>query len=245
MAFRFLRGNAKSGAGKYQEWKLRVGGWMTAAIVVGLNLWLAQQTIADWANNSGTWAPLVWTVSLTVTGALIGLLVWITVQPYRRQAASRTATLGLEARTADLVAPPIYRRILVPVDHSPLDRLALSHAAALASKNHGRIFLLHVEEGVNSMLYGSESSTAEVEAGRSYLDSLVHSLSEMEIDVETSIRHGSNPTREIVRYANEIRPDLLVMGAHGHGGLKDLVFGNTINPVRHALNVPILVVRDI
>jgi len=226
-------------------WKLRVGGWMTAAIVVGLNLWLAQQTIADWANNSGTWAPLVWTVSLTVTGALIGLLVWITVQPYRRQAASRTATLGLEARTADLVAPPIYRRILVPVDHSPLDRLALSHAAALASKNHGRIFLLHVEEGVNSMLYGSESSTAEVEAGRSYLDSLVHSLSEMEIDVETSIRHGSNPTREIVRYANEIRPDLLVMGAHGHGGLKDLVFGNTINPVRHALNVPILVVRDI
>ena len=37
--------------------------------------------------------------------------------------------------------------------------------------------------------------------------------------------------------------DLLVMGAHGHVGLKDLVFGNTINPVRHALNVPILVVR--
>ena len=39
-------------------------------------------------------------------------------------------------------------------------------------------------------------------------------------------------------------PIFLVMGAHGHGGLKDLIFGNTINPVRHRLNVSILVVRD-
>jgi len=223
---------------------LRLAGWTTAAIVVGLNLWLAQQSIADWANSSGNWAPLVWTLSLAVTSGLVGLLLWITVQPYRRQPAARTATLGLESRTAELVSPPSYRRILVPVDHSSLDRLALSHAAAMAARSHGTIFLLHVEEGVNSQVYGSESSTAEVEAGREYLESLVHSLSEMAIDVETCIRHGSNPTREIVRYANEIRPDLLVMGAHGHGGLKDLVFGNTINPVRHALGIPILVVRE-
>ena len=83
-----------------------------------------------------------------------------------------------------------------------------------------------------------------MEAGREYLDSLVDSLGEMKIHVETAIRHGSNPRKEIVSYAREIGPDLLVMGAHGHGGLKDLIFGNTINPVRHDLNVPILVVRS-
>ena len=82
-----------------------------------------------------------------------------------------------------------------------------------------------------------------MEAGREYLDLLVESLGALELSVETVIRHGSNPRKEIVRYAREIQPDLLVMGAHGHGGLKDLIFGNTINPVRHALNVPILVVR--
>ena len=52
------------------------------------------------------------------------------------------------------------------------------------------------------------------------------------------------PRKEIVRYARDIQPDLLVMGAHGHGGFKDLIFGNTINPVRHELNIPILVVRN-
>lgn len=132
----------------------------------------------------------------------------------------------------------------MPLDHSDLDRLALSHAAGLAVRTHGRIYLLHVEEGVTSVIFGQESSTAEVEAGRKYLDSLVESLGEMEIEVETAIRHGSNPRREIIGYAREIHPDLLVMGAHGHGGILDLIFGNTINPVRHALNIPILVVRN-
>ena len=224
-------------------WKMRLGGWATAVIVLGLNLWLAGQTIGDWARSSGHWAPLIWTLSLAVCGALMGLLLWITLHPYRRSAA-RTATLGLEQRSAELIAAPQYRRILVPLDHSELDRIALGHAAALAARNHGRIFLLHVEEGVTSQVYGSDSSTAEVEAGRAYLDSLVGSLGQLDIDVETAIRHGSNPRREIVKYAREIQPDLLVMGAHGHGGINDLIFGNTINPVRHQLNIPILVVRS-
>jgi len=101
-----------------------------------------------------------------------------------------------------------------------------------------------VEEGVTSQMYGSESSTAEVEAGREYLDRLVASLGEMKIDVETAIRHGSRPRTEIVNYAREINADLLVMGAHGHRRLKDLIFGTTIDPVRHELNLPILVVRE-
>jgi manganese transport protein len=224
-------------------WKLRAGGWVTAFVVIGLNIWLAIQTMQDWAHGAGNWAPVVWTISVAVCGGLFGLLAWITLQPYRRPAPV-PATLGLEQASSDLLEVQEYRRILVPLDHSSLDRLALSHAAGLASRNHARLYLLHVEEGVTSQIYGPESSTAEVEAGRQYLDSLVESLREMDIDVETAIRHGSNPRREIVRYAREIRPDLLVMGAHGHGGIKDLIFGNTINPVRHSLNIPILVVRN-
>jgi manganese transport protein len=224
-------------------WKLRVLGWLTALGVIGLNIWLAFQQVSGWASGAGRWAPLVWTFGVTVGGGLFGLLIWIAVQPYRKPTAA-PATLGLEKRAADkLLAVPTYRRILVPLDHSPLDRVALSHAAALAARSHARLYLLHVEEGVTSQIYGPAASTAEVEAGREYLDGLVASLGQMEIVVETAIRHGSNPRKEIVRYAKEIQPDLLVMGAHGHGGIKDLIFGNTINPVRHSLNVPILVVR--
>jgi manganese transport protein len=33
------------------------------------------------------------------------------------------------------------------------------------------------------------------------------------------------------------------MGGHGHRGWKDLLFGSTVSPVRHALSIPVLVVR--
>jgi manganese transport protein len=224
-------------------WKMRLGGWATAIVVVGLNVWLAADTMGEWAGNAGNGAPLVWAVCLATGTGLLGLLAWIALQPYRKTLAP-APRLGLERASSDVIAVQQYRRILVPLDHSHLDRLALSHAAGLASRNHGRIYLLHVEEGVTSQIYGPEASTAEVEAGQQYLNSLVASLGEMNIDVEMAIRHGSNPRREIVRYAREIEPDLLVMGAHGHGGIKDLIFGNTINPVRHSLNIPILVVRE-
>ena len=226
---------------------LRILGWLTAVIVLGLNMWLAWQQVAEWANEAGSWAAAVWLAAAVVAGALLGLLLWITLHHYRRPAAALPATLGLEERSQEisgaLVTAQTYRRILVPLDHSDLDRIALGHAAGLARGSRGRIYLLHVEEGVTSQVYGSDSLTAEVEVGRAYLDSLVASLGEMDIEVETAIRHGANPRKEIVNYAREIEPDLLVMGAHGHGGLKDLIFGNTINPVRHQLNIPILVVR--
>jgi manganese transport protein len=224
-------------------WKIRATGWVTAVVVLGLNVWLAGQSIRDWAAGAGRWAPLVWILSISICVALLSLLGWITMQPYRRVHA-RLATLGVEEQTRDLVTVQRYRKILVPLDHSRLDRLTLSHAAGLAVRDNARLYLLHVEEGVTSQIYGSESSTAEVEAGREYLDSLVASLSEMKIDVETAIRHGSRPRKEIVAYAREIGADFLVMGAHGHRRLKDLIFGTTIDPVRHALNLPILVVRE-
>ena len=92
-------------------------------------------------------------------------------------------------------------------------------------------------------VYGEQSSTAEVQAGQQYLEEVAESLRNQGVTVEAAVGHGLSPAKEIVRYAGEVHPDLVIMGAHGHGGLKDLIFGNTINPVRHHLQVPMLIVR--
>jgi manganese transport protein len=59
------------------------------------------------------------------------------------------------------------------------------------------------------------------------------------------VRHSDSPRSAIVKVAQEIEPDLLIMAAHGHKGLKDIIFGTTINAVRHAIRTPLLVVRDL
>ncbi len=37
--------------------------------------------------------------------------------------------------------------------------------------------------------------------------------------------------------------DILVMGGHGHRGISDILFGSTVTPVRHELEIPVIVVR--
>jgi manganese transport protein len=222
--------------------------WISAAIIIALNLRLAVQAIGGWMDSAGSWRPLIWIVAIPIAIALVLLLLWVVLEPFvaRRpqRRASATATLPEAAPPEAAAAPgPAYRRILVPLDHTELDRLAVTHAAAMARLHHAKVYLLHVEEGVTSRIYGGEASTAEVEAGEAYLETIARSFREQGIEVETAISHSPSPKREIVRYAHEIHPDLVIMGAHGHGGLKDLIFGNTINPVRHDLDIPMLIVR--
>ena len=98
-------------------------------------------------------------------------------------------------------------------------------------------------EGRLALARVGAASTAEVEAGEHYLERIAETLRADGIEVETAIVHAPRPGSQIVRYALEVQPDLIIMGAHGHRRLKDLIFGNTINPVRHELRVPLLIVR--
>ncbi len=50
-------------------------------------------------------------------------------------------------------------------------------------------------------------------------------------------------SKELIRMTQEQKIDLLVMGGHGHRGLSDILFGSTVTPVRHGLEIPVLVVR--
>ncbi len=219
--------------------------WIVAAIVVVLNAWLIWQSVAAWLAASGRYYNYVLFLAVVVSASIAALLVWVTAEPLfaRWGIHFGRAPITLPAAPGSAAIAPVYHRILVPLDHTDLDPIAIAHAAAMARMHHATVYLLHVEEDVTSQIYGSMSSTAEVKAGRQYLDDIVAALRAEGIQVETMVAHSSKPTREIIRCAGEIHPDLLVMGAHGHGGLKDLIFGATINSVRHRLRIPLLVVR--
>jgi len=224
---------------------VRALAWVAAGIIVTLNLQLALQTVAGWLAAAGQWR---WLVELLVVGfgtALAGLLAWVTFEPWLplrlRQlgrAAAAPLPVELEPRT------PAYRTILVPLDHTEMDREVVSLAAGLAREHGGRLYLFHVEEDVTSQVYGELSETAEVEAGRQYLEEIAQALREQGVDAQAVLCHSRDPHREIVRFARQTRPDLVVMGAHGHRWFQDLVFGDTIDAVRHALGVPVLIVPE-
>ena len=173
--------------------------------------------------------------------AVATLLVKISVAKREPREAIEETAAGAAAVPTRL-APPVYRRILVPLDRSNRDRAAIAHASAMALPHGATLHLLHVEEDVTSQVYGALSTSAETVADRGYLEEIVRTLAAAGIASELTIEHGRSPREAIVAKAREISPDLIVMGAHGHRGLKDLIFGNTINAVRHEVSAPVLVV---
>jgi manganese transport protein len=235
----FTNDRSRMGSFANARW-VRLAAWICAGGIVAANAWLVQQSIGEWVKAAPAYETLIWTIAGILMMAVGVLLAWITFKPAIARVTDAAVLVAPQPAPFTIAS---YKRILVPLDHTGLDHEALVHAIPLARAQGARLFLLHVEEGVTSQVYGQLSSTAEVEAGQAYLDEVVRSLQHYELDVETAIRHSSDPRREIVKYAREMQADLLVMGAHGHGIVKDLIFGDTINPVRHALKIPILVVR--
>lgn len=210
--------------------------WTAACVILFLNFWLVSREVIPWLAQ-GSWRWLC----VPVLAGVIALLGYVMFAPARRPAAEVERPGAAVA--ADLPAP-VYRRILVPLDHSDRDRAAVAHAAAVARLHGATIHLLHVEEGATSQLYGPIASDAEVHAGERYFHDILEALRREGLKAELIVAYGRNPRKEIVRAAREVNPDLVVMGAHGHTGFKDLIFGTTINGVRHAVTAPVLVVGE-
>src|ERR1051326_7051200 len=240
----FTSDRARMGSFANRRW-LKLLSWSCAVLILGLNIALVWQTMGDWLSAAGSHRGLL---ELVLFPALVGLsllLLWITLDPILSKWTRPIAKAPLHIPDAVAIGLPrvAYRKILVPLDHTQRDRDAIAHAASLSLAQHSKLVLLHVEEGVTSQMYGPLASTGEVEAGRKYLNEIEVSLRQQGVDVELVVLHSRTPKKEIVKYARKLEPDLIVMGAHGHKGLKDLIFGTTINAVRHNLKVPLLVVR--
>ena len=240
----FTSDRARMGDFANRTW-VKLLAWTSAIIIVGLNLRLATTTITEWLNEAGDGRIWILLFVIPVVITIFGLLVYVIFQPFLPKWRIRIGRepLAVPASVGSDLHETVYQRILVPLDHTALDSKAIGHAAALARQHNAKLYLLHVEEDVTSQVYGQLSQTAEVEAGREYLEEIASRLQNQGIATEILIAHSQVPHEEIVRYARELKPDLLVMGAHGHKGFKDLVLGTTINSVRHDLDIPLLIVQ--
>jgi manganese transport protein len=91
-------------------------------------------------------------------------------------------------------------------------------------------------------MLGKQSDDFESRNDQERLDVYRQSMVDAGYRSEGRLGHISR-RREIVRIVREENADLLVIGAHGHTGLKDFIYGETVNTVRHELKIPVLIVN--
>ncbi|RYD89438.1 MAG: universal stress protein, partial [Sphingobacteriales bacterium] len=104
--------------------------------------------------------------------------------------------------------------------------------------------LMHIVETVGAMVHGEDAHDFETNTDKEYLESYKHSLGQQGYTVHTQLSFGS-PKKAIPKIINDNGTfDILILGAHGHSFFKDLIFGTTVDAVRHKVKIPVLIIKD-
>ncbi|MBV9354173.1 MAG: universal stress protein [Chloroflexi bacterium] len=128
----------------------------------------------------------------------------------------------------------MVNRILVPLDGSVTAERALPYAAELAAATAGRLFLVRALEP----RLRSREEPARIAA---YLEAATTRLAAMGVEASPTIADGHAP-EAIVREIRQLRANLVVMAAHPHSVLHDLVASHVARDVVAAGCAPVLLV---
>ena len=138
----------------------------------------------------------------------------------------------------------MYKKILVALENSRSDQTLLPHVRQLAKLLGSHLLLLHVADGWVARNFDKLklAESEEMRADQKYLDDTAAGLRSEGLEVSVHLALG-DPPREIVKVAAAECCDLIAMTTHGHRFLGDLIFGSTINEVRHKTSASVLLVR--
>ncbi len=236
----FTSDSRKMGTFSNPRWVKGLG-WCAVAIIVCLNLKLVYDTILSDIHTS-PWYVILPVLSLVA--ALLSLLAYIVIKPLVRPGKVWEEGMPrLSRAVAKQLKPIALKEIGVALEHTEGDGEVISAAVSMARSHKARITLLHIVDTPGAMVYGQESASLHESEDQQYLEDLAREIEEHDLPVETMLRYGK-PQEEIVRATKEAGFDLLILGSHGHRGFADLFYGATVDRVRHALDVPVMVVRS-
>jgi manganese transport protein len=227
--------------------RVAVAAWLVAGVIAALNLKLAHEEITAWLAAAGRYAWLLWLSVVPVSAALVALLVYVTVVPawqrLRGIATAAPTTVHGPSEMPAVLPPRAPRHIGVAVDFSAADTAVLSYAVTLAraAGRGARITLFHVVESGGARVFGEELSDNEARADQERLELYRTELEELGVEAAYDLGFGA-PTEQLVQLVARHRPELVILGSHGHRTVGDLVHGTTVESLRHRLSVPVLVV---
>jgi manganese transport protein len=151
----------------------------------------------------------------------------------RKKVIISPVQLHPEAATLQQIAIPVYNKIAIALDFSKNDLKLISHAVGQGNKNTTFV-LIHIVESAATRLMEKDTDDLETRKDQEQLNTYVQQLKEKDITA-IGLLGFNDRAKEIVRLVKDNNADMLVIGAHGHSGIKDLLYGQTIDSVRHEL----------
>ena len=139
-------------------------------------------------------------------------------------------------------------KILIAVDGSPYTQRVLAYLAAhpqfLGAQHQYSVIhtVLAVPPGASAFLSAAMKRNYYAQEAEAIFEPVRKFLEQQKI-VATFVTTLAHPGDSIARLAREGGFDLVVMGSHGHGELRNLVLGSTVTAVLALCTTPVLIVR--
>jgi len=217
--------------------------WLSAFIILGLNFKLVFDVLGDWKEQLANHAWLFNFIILpgvVFTGSLLAYILWCALfgQKWKKKEEIKLPHGTVE----DLpqIIQKQYRRIVICLDFSGGDIRAITEGVS-----HGfadsEFFLLHVVETAGARVMGDQIQDYETHEDWKRLKLYGNKLRQQGYHVSERLGFG-DPKKEIPAITEKVNAELLVIGKHGHRGIMDIIFGETIDEVRHKVKCAVLVV---
>ncbi len=218
---------------------VKIMAWLVASVLLFLNIQLVTGEVIKVFNSQGNWLGK----SVIVISALIftWLFIMMALLPViRNRKAKNRLQMHSEEKPLKNLEIPHTNTIAIALDFGKSDEKLIAYAIA-QGKKEAKYVLLHVVETVSASYFGESSDDLETRQDTGRLEKYANQLKTMGYDVLTEVGYNRR-VKEIVRIVKEANANMLVMGAHRHSGLKDYIYGETVDKVRHKLSIPVLIV---
>lgn len=142
----------------------------------------------------------------------------------------------------------MYKKILVPLDGSPMSESVLPHAEALAKSEHAEIILLRVPNAPVSEYLSRDPMIAEMihddmeKESEEYVHNKVTELQKENIQVTGLTKDGPVPDT-ILNVAEETHADIIAMSTHGRTGVSRWLMGSVADKVVHHTHIPVMLIH--
>lgn len=142
----------------------------------------------------------------------------------------------------------MYRKILVPLDGSPLAEAVLPHAQALAKSEGAELILLRVAVTPDPNFYHRDEGEGRLvtdmieKEALEYMKAEVSKLEKEGARVTAITRSGTIPNT-ILEVAEETHADVIAMSTHGRVGLQRLFQGSVAEEIVHAAHIPVMLIH--
>lgn len=223
----------------------KMAAWASAAIIVGLNGKLVYEQILSWMTGSTDGTRLwIYLLVLPVTAGIAALLLYVFFRPllFKHKDIPIFIPHGIASQISNLDAIH-YHHIGITIDFSNNDTNTIRHGIMQGGKQ-ALYTLIHVVETAGAKYYGGEVMDHETQSDVDNINQYVTAMQKLGYNAQAKVGFGT-AAKSITQIITAEKIDFVVMGSHGHKAIKDLIFGTTVNKVRHMINVPVLVVKPV